>query len=140
MERWFFQRRAEIAIRLWRMPGKEEINHLAHRDLIGLRGKVKASLGSASRRDESAPDEQLQDFGVSAFETRIRSAISCDCIPFPDSARQQSAFSADCNRFGKPGQTTGFAPFGVDCPKCAQCRQWAGAQNHVIGITLERVN
>ena len=80
------------------MPGKEEINHLAHRDLIGLRGKVKASLGSASRRDESAPDEQLQDLAVSAFETRIRSAIFCDCIPFPDSARQQSAFSADCNR------------------------------------------
>ena len=53
----------QIVIRFWRMPGKEEINHLAHRDLIGLRGKVEASLGSASRRDESAPDEQLQDFG-----------------------------------------------------------------------------
>jgi len=53
----------EIAIRFWRMPGKEEINHLAHRDPIGLRGKVKASLGAASRGDESAPDEQLQDFG-----------------------------------------------------------------------------
>src|SRR5438445_11275051 len=67
MERWFFQRRAEIAIRLWRMPGKEEINHLAHRDLIGLRGKVKASLGAASRGDESAPDEQLQDFRRFSF-------------------------------------------------------------------------
>lgn len=29
-----------------------------------------------------------------------------------------------------------FSPFGVDCPKCARCRQWAGAQNQVIAITL----
>ena len=57
----------QIVIRFWRMPGKEEINHLAHRDLIGLRGKVKASLGSASRRDESAPDEQLRDFRRFSF-------------------------------------------------------------------------
>ena len=57
----------EIAIRFWRMPGKEEINHLADRDPIGLRGKVKASLGAASRGDESAPDEQLQDFRRFSF-------------------------------------------------------------------------
>src|SRR5205814_8767422 len=90
------------------------------------------------RRDVTNPPQtsSCRILAVSALETRIRSAISCDCIPFPDSARQQSAFSADCNRLGEPGQTTGFAPFGVDCPKCAQCRQWAGAQNHVIGITL----
>src|SRR5206468_12439458 len=57
----------QIVIRFWRMPGKEEINHIAHRDLIGLRGKVIASLGAASRGDESAPDEQLQDFRRFSF-------------------------------------------------------------------------
>jgi len=52
-----------IVILVWRMPGKKEINYVAHRYLIGVRGKVKTSLGAASRSDEASPDQKLQDFG-----------------------------------------------------------------------------
>src|SRR6266700_4565247 len=65
----------------------------------------------------------------------MRSAICCDCNALPDCARQQSAFSADCSRFGNAGQTTGFVPFGVDCPKSDKSRQWVYTQGRVIGIT-----
>src|SRR6266568_2423566 len=65
----------------------------------------------------------------------MRSAICCDCNPLPDCARQQSAFSADCSRFGNAGQITGFVPFGVDCPKYGESSLWVHVQDHVIGIT-----
>ena len=39
------------------------------------------------------------------------------------------------SRNGTPFRNS-FSPFGVDCRKCARRRQWAGAQNHVIAITL----
>src|SRR6266404_1464162 len=72
---------------------------------------------------------------VSAVETRIRSAIFCDCMASSDCARQHNAFSAVCNRFGKPGHITGFVPFGVDYPKCGESSLWVSVLDHVIGIT-----
>src|SRR5205814_1896598 len=79
-------------IRFWRMPGKEEINHLAHRDLIGLRGKP--SLGAASRGDESAPDEQLQDFRrfqLLRRESVQQSFATASHSPTPRDSRAPSA-------------------------------------------------
>ena len=74
---------------------------------IVIRSAEDASLKPPllPRREVTNPPHtsSCKIFAVSAIGTLISREISGDCISRPDSARQQSALSADCSRFGNAG-------------------------------------